>query len=471
MISPHTIARILERTDIVVLIGKATQLTRRDQSFLGLCPFHVEQSPSFSVSASHGYFYCAQCKQNGNAIDFLMRHEGMPFPEAVRLLAKRVGIEIEDALIDTNGKSDDDLYKVNALAASFFELALRGAPDASPLAIRHHAIEELARHGLELSSHGEPPSYDALQVFRIGYASFARDGLMTYLKNHGISPRVAERVGLIVACSSDGGYCDRFRHCLTLAAIDAMGRVIGFIGRVLPDPPEGEVPFIESETFRKQGDYKTARLINSPIYTNDEHLFGLYQAREVIRQTGEVVLVKDPFDVIALSARGIQNVVAPLGTIFTERQAKLLKRFAANVTFAFEGDAPWKATWVARGPCRAAGLTARAANLPRGMAPDAMSFTTLEMTFKNATPLKQYILHKLLNGGDFRSANTKDQMARARAAVTLVGEEERLVERGILKAHADQLSSSLMVDGVPPTGLLHLKIMLELKLHRPERGG
>ena len=483
MISPSTIAQVRERTDIVALIGESVRLTRRGRSFLGLCPFHKEKSPSFSVSAERGYYYCFGCKEHGGAIDFLMKLEGKSFPEAVRTLAERAGIEIEETATenerreaDAARRAKDDLYAVNGLAAMYYEHCLRGGPGARVHPLAHHAAAELSRRGLALPPPGEmSPVVDTLQAFRIGYAPYAWDGLTSFLQKQGISPAVAERVGLLVPRSQGPGHYDRFRHRLMFAVIDVQGRVIAFSGRALPEPTEDELRPLGMKSFNKPEE-KPAKYINSPespIYTKGEHLFGLYQARQAIRQSGEAVLVEGNFDVVALAARGIANVVAPLGTAFTEPQAKLLKRFAASVTIVFDGDtAGKKATWAARIPCRQAGLNARAADLPGKTDPDEFTqkhgAPALEAIVKNAPSLKQYLLDKLLKQDELQGAEVKDQMARIRAAVTLIGEEEDPVERGLIKAYADQLSSSLIVNGRSPTDLRQLESMIERVMRRPE---
>lgn len=486
MISPHTIAQIRDRTDIVALIGESIRLVRRGRSFLGLCPFHKEKSPSFSVSAERGFFYCFGCKEHGSAIDFVMKLEGKTFPEAVRALAERAGIEVEETSTEAERreasaarKAKDDLYAVNGLAATFFEHCLRGGPGAHPHALAHHALAELARRGLSLPPPGEAsPALDAVQAFRLGYAPYAWDGLTSYLQKHGISPAQAERVGLLVPRSTGGGHYDRFRHRLMFPVLDVSGRVIAFSGRSLPEPDEQELAAIGLRPSNKQDD-KPAKYINSPespIYTKGEHLFGLYQARQAIRQKDDAVLVEGNFDVVALHARGIQNVVAPLGTAFTEQQAKLLKRFAPSVTIVFDGDtAGKKATWAARMPCRAAGLTARAAEVPRGMDPDEIAqkkgAAALEALIKSAQPLKQYLLEKLLKHDELQGAEVKDQMARIKAAVQLIGEEEDPVERGLTKAYADQLSSAMIVNGRSPTDLRQLEEMIERVLRKNQDRG
>lgn len=481
MISPQTIAQIRDRTDIVALIGESIRLTRRGRSFLGLCPFHKEKSPSFSVNAERGFFYCFGCKEHGSAIDFVMKLEGKSFPEAARSLAERAGLEIEETSTDAERreanaarKAKDDLYSVNALAATFFEHSLRGGPGSRPHPLAHYATHELSRRGLPLPPMGEmSPIADTVQAFRIGYAPYAWDGLTSYLQKHGVSPAQAERVGLLVPRSSGGGHYDRFRHRLMFAVLDVSGRVIAFSGRALAEPGEEE---LSQWGLRSSGktDEKPAKYVNSPespIYTKGEHLFGLYQARQAIRQQGEAVLVEGNFDVVALHARGIQNVVAPLGTAFTEQQAKLLKRFAPSVTLMFDGDtAGKKATWAARVPCRAAGLVARAADMPPGMDPDELvqkrGAPALTALLKAAPPLKQYLLEKLLKNSELSGAEVRDQMARIKAAVTLIGEEDDPVERALTKTYADQLSAAMIVNGQSPSDLHSLERMIETSLGR-----
>ena len=444
MISETTITAVRDRTDIAALIGESIKLVRRGRSHLGLCPFHKEKSPSFSVNAERGVFYCFGCKEHGDAIGFVMKQEGRSFQEAVRELAERAGIEVEDNATDADRReaaaarrSTEDLYAVNALAATFYEHSLRGGPGMRPHALAVAAVDELARRGLPLEG---PPEVDAaLRAFRIGYAPNAWDGLVAYLQRQGVSPVVAERAGLIVPRSSGGGHYDRFRHRLMFAVIDVAGRVIAFSGRALPSPEDGEE--------------KPAKYINSPespIYTKGEHLFGLYQARQAIRQSGEAVLVEGNFDVVALHARGVGNVVAPLGTAFTEHQARLLRRFTPSVTLMLDGDtAGKKATWAARVPCRAAGISARSAAVPKGLDPDEIAQRggpeAVRTLLAAAPPLAHRLLDLLLRDGELDGAPIADQAERVRSAVRLLAEAGDEIERAMLRSYADQIAQAFGV--------------------------
>ncbi|AUX33690.1 MULTISPECIES: DNA primase [Sorangium] len=484
MISPETIALVKERTDLVALIGESVRLTRRGLSFTGLCPFHKEKTPSFHVNPNRGFYHCFGCKETGSAIDFVMKLEGRTFAEAVRALAERAGIEVAESMTEAERreaqaarKSKDDLYAVNHLAATFFEHSLRGGPGGGPHPLARYAHEELARRGLPLrdGDGGVDPISEALQAFRIGYAPFAWDALATYLRQQGVSPVLAERVGLLVPRSSGSGHYDRFRHRLMFAVTDVMGRVIAFSGRALPDPSPAELSSLGKGGPAPQADGAPAKYINSPespIYTKGEHLFGLYQARQAIRQRGEAVLVEGNFDVVALHARGIGHAIAPLGTAFTPGQAKLIKRFAPAVILLFDGDAAGKkATRAARSPCREAGLSARVAVLPAGVDPDDLARKhgpdAVARILKGARGLLEHLIDEALDGDSFGGSSLPEQLARVRAVAALLAEEDDPNLRMMAKLYADRLSSKLVIGGRSPDDLRQLERVVEESLSRP----
>lgn len=482
MISPETIALVKERTDLVALIAETVKLTRRGRSFVGLCPFHQEKSPSFHVNMERGFFHCFGCKESGGAIDFMMKTEGYTFPEAVRVLAERMGIEVTETATDQERReanaarrAKEDLYAVNAAAATFFERSLRGNA-AHPLA--RYAQEELARRGLPIPTAddhvGEEARIgDTLQAFRVGYAPYGWDALAQYLRQQGISPVLAERVGLLVPRTSGSGHYDRFRHRLMFAVIDVMGRVIAFSGRALADPAPDELSALRITGPSGSPDAAPAKYINSPespIYTKGEHLFGLHQARQAIRQAGEAILVEGNFDVVSLHARGLSTAVAPLGTAFTTPQAKLLKRFAPSVIVLFDGDgAGRKATRAARLPCREGGLDAKVASLPKGMDPDDYARKHgrdgLLRLLKNARGMREHLIEDALDGDAFRAGSFEEQRARIRAVTALLSEESDPTLRAMAKTYADQLSSKLVVRGQPLASLRELEVAVEQALN------
>ena len=356
-------------------------------------------------------------------------------------------------------------------AATFFERSLRGSA-AHPLA--HHAHAELVRRGLPFPDGNDQVGEaarigDTLQAFRVGYAPYGWDALVGYLRQQGISPVLAEKVGLLVPRTSGSGHYDRFRHRLMFAVSDAMGRVIAFSGRALPDPSPDELAALHITGPSAGPDGAPAKYINSPespIYTKGEHLFGLHQARQAIRQGGEAILVEGNFDVVALHARGVGNVVAPLGTAFTAAQAKLLKRFAPSVIVLFDGDAAGrKAARAARLPCREGGLDAKVARLPRGIDPDdfvrGSGAEALERVLKGARGMREHLIEDALDGDAFHNGSIEEQQARLRAVLQILREENDPNMRAQVKTYADQLSSRLLVHGKPLANLRELESALE----------
>ncbi|HLM74616.1 MAG TPA: DNA primase, partial [Polyangiaceae bacterium] len=487
MISPETIALVKERTDLVALIGETVRLTRRGRSFTGLCPFHKEKSPSFHVSPERGFFHCFGCKKSGNAIDFTMEIDGQSFVEAVRSLAERAGIEVIETATEAERREanaarrdKDELYAVNHLAATYFEHMLRGGPGMKAHPLAKYAREELAKRGLTMPEDGGDalsPVADALQAFRIGYAPFGWDGLTAYFRQQGKRPSDGEKVGLLVPRSSGSGHYDRFRHRLMFAVTDVGGRVIAFSGRALPDPKPEELAAFGLSGPAPSPDGPPAKYINSPespIYTKGEHLFGLHQARHAIRRDGQAILVEGNFDVVALHARGIGNVVAPLGTAFTPAQAKLLKRFAPAVIVLFDGDAAGKkAARTSRAPCAEAGLSAKVAVLPAGMDPDDVARKkgpdAIKSLVKNAIGMLEYLIDDALHGDSFQGSSLAEQQGRIRAVAELLRSENDPTLRSQAKLYADRLSSQLIVQGRSPDDLRQLERLIEEATSGPAR--
>lgn len=449
MISPETIALVRERTDILAIVQEAVpSLKRRGRSFVGLCPFHKEKTPSFHVNPDRGFFHCFGCKEAGSAIDFLIKHEGYTFPEAVRALAERAGVDVQESRAregvasesDRQKKAREELYAVNALAATYFEDQLRRHEH------RSYALEELAKRGLEVGKDAKVD--DVLQAFRIGYAPSGWDGLATFLRQQGVSPTAAETVGLLVPRSTGSGFYDRFRHRLMFAVMDPQGRVVAFSGRALREVPEGE----STSTFRGSKAEPAGpppKYINSPespIYTKGQMLFGIHQARHAIRQQEAAVLVEGNFDVVSLHARGLQNVVAPLGTAFTVEQAKLLKRFAPSVVFLFDGDAAGrKAVRGSREAIRAAAMNARVATLPDGTDPDELARTkgvaAVEDLVAGARGMAEASIEMELDG-TFVQADVFERVERIERIRKLIGDEADPIMRMELYAYADQAVSA-----------------------------
>lgn len=450
VIAQETIDRVRAHTAIVALIGETVKLQKRGRTHLGLCPFHKEKTPSFHVNEERGFYHCFGCGAHGDAFRFLMELEGLSFIEAIRRLAERAGITIVEHHDEQQKREElearrrqDELYAVGNVAAEFFERMLREH------SLGRHAQRELQKRGLG-SDDPTDPIADALQAFRIGYAPYAWDGLANHLRDAGISHRAAEQVGLLVPRKSGSGHYDRFRHRLMFAVLDLQGRVIAFSGRALPDPEDAELRALSLERVGSSTPGEApAKYVNSPespIYKKREAVFGLYQARSAVRDAGMAVLVEGNFDVVSLHARGIKNVVAPLGTAFTAEQARLVKRFAPSVTLLFDGDSAGRRAVVAsREPCKQAGLSAKVATLPQGTDPDELSRTqgaeAIRRVVGAARGLLEYLIESALDS--FSGTDAHARAAKLKEVTELITAEDDPAVRALAEQHADRIAGRL----------------------------
>jgi DNA primase len=357
VIAPEFREQVRARVDLAELIAQYIPLRRAGSSLVARCPFHDEKTPSFHVSRDKGLFHCFGCKASGDVFDFYQRIEGVTFPEAIRALAERAGIEIPDESRDPQTIAEERrakelierLLHACEIACQFFEHSLL-----------HAERSEIAREAIATRG----VSMETAKAFRLGYAPGEWGALADYLRTRGVSPADAEIAGLLLARSS-GGMFDRFRHRVMFPVFDRQGRVVGFSGRVLPiteDMAEGIVP-----------DH-AGKYINSPetpIFKKSDLLYGLQVARHAMVKSAEAILVEGNFDVLSMHQHGFTNAVCPLGTAFTEQQAKLLRRYAETVTILFDADeAGRKAVRQSHEACVKAGLVARVCTLPNERAKD-----------------------------------------------------------------------------------------------------
>ena len=460
MITRDTIAQVRQRADIVAIVGESVKLVRKGRSHVGLCPFHKEKTPSFSVNAESGHFYCFGCHEKGNVFDYLCKLEGLSFPEAVRSIADRYGIAIEDTKADvgltSNGSgrsaadSKHDLLAVNRIASAFFESQLRKHPSARV------AQEELERRGLVSLSPTDQVA-DVCQAFRVGYAPAGWDALVLHLRANGVSTTAAETLGLVVPRKGSTGHYDFFRNRLMFAISDVRGGVVGFSGRALPDPQTGVV------------DKQSGKYINSPespVFKKGDTLFGLFQARQAIRQENVAVLVEGNFDVVSLHARGFRNTVAPLGTSFTETQARIMRRYTAKVSLLYDGDAAGReAVRRCRSACGAAGLDACVASLPDGLDPDDFvrerGTGALERLLSQSRSLIEYLIDEVLDES-FPRGNPNEQASRVHAVARLIRDEADPTVRLMAMAYADKnMMSRLSLTDPAIIGELRRKLRRE----------
>ncbi len=341
-IPDETIEEIRASTDIVDLVGGFVSLRKAGKSWKGLCPFHTEKTPSFHVTPDRGIFHCFGCGRGGNVYAFLMEHEGLSFLEAVRFLADRAGIALPRP--GAEGGRGEDAAREATLRAT------RAALDwfRKNLADRARgaaAREYLARRGI---------GADAIETFAIGYALPEWDALLKHLARLGFAPEMLERAGLVVRRERGGGFYDRFRDRVIFPIQGPTGQPIAFGGRLLGD---GEPKYLNSP--------------ETPIFRKGRGLFGLYPNRGAIRDAGHAVLVEGYTDLIGLHAVGVRNTVAPLGTAFTEEQARLLSNHTRLVVLLYDADDAGRAAALRTIPSLlAAGIAVRVGALPEGADPD-----------------------------------------------------------------------------------------------------
>ena len=343
MIPDDKVKEVSERSPILDVVGEYVNLRRSGANYQGLCPFHGEKTPSFNVNPARNIFHCFGCGVGGNAFSFIMKMEGLAFPEAVKFLARRAGVTIEErppsAAEQRRQDERETLYRIQELSAQFFRQVLLNDPAGE--AARNY----LARRGVAPST---------AEAYRLGYAPDKWDGLVRFLEQKRVPLDMAEKLGSIRRKSS-GGFIDLFRNRLVFTISDLHSRPIAFGARVLDD----SLPkYINSP--------------ESPIYRKSEVLFGMDLARQAMREQNAAIVVEGYFDHLALYQADVRNAAATCGTAMTEGHLKLLQRYAAKVLTLFDSDsAGKKATFRAMDLMLGEGLPLSVIELPAGDDPDS----------------------------------------------------------------------------------------------------
>ena len=342
-IPDHKIDEIRAATDIVEIVGDYVRLKKRGANHFGLCPFHNEKSPSFSVNRSMGIFKCFGCGKGGNVFQFVMEMESLEFPTAARALAKRAGVSIPEREVnDQQAGEMESLYHALRFAARFFYYQMRSTK----------AGQEAGRY---LEKRGLTPA--TIKRFGLGFAPDQWDALLGEAVRNHIAPEVLERAGLVVRRREGDGYYDRFRGRVVFPIFSRAGKVQGFGGRVLT--ASRDIP----------------KYINSPetrVYSKSRALYGFFQGKKAMREVEEVVLVEGYTDVITLHQAGVENAVACCGTALTPDQVKILGRIAQRILLLYDADAAGAgATLRGIDIVLSQGLSAYAIALPGGSDPDS----------------------------------------------------------------------------------------------------
>ncbi|MEM0963132.1 MAG: DNA primase [Bacteroidota bacterium] len=341
-----TIDEVRAASDLVDVVSDRVRLKKQGQRYMGLCPFHNEKSPSFSVDPGQNLYYCFGCRRGGDVFKFVQEIEGVGFLDSVRLLADRAGIEVEETS-SPEGDRKATLHAALRFAAGYYFRQL-SQPEGE--------------RGLDyIKARGFSP--DAVREFGIGVAPAGWDGLVTAATEAGYKPDVLEAVGLAKE-RSGGGHYDAFRDRLMFPILSPIGKVLGFGGRILPDTQTG------SE------DYTPAKYVNSPeteVYQKSRVLYGMKHSKRAIRTEREAIVVEGYADVIALWDAGVRNVVAASGTALTSKQVDALKRLdVQRLVLLFDADeAGQNAAQKGVDVALSVGLAPYAVSLPDGADPDS----------------------------------------------------------------------------------------------------
>lgn len=340
-IPEETIEAIRNRVDIVDLVGRSVSLRQAGRSFKGLCPFHHEKTPSFHVNPQLGIFHCFGCNAGGNAFAFLMRHDNLTFPEAVRALGRECGIEVPEEHAGAEQGVGRRLREACAVAERFYRASLQSAEGAAARAY-------LAGRGFDA---------EACARFAIGFAPDRWEALVRALAAARVPVAAALQAGLVG--EGQRGHYDRLRGRVVFPIRDVRGDPVAFGGRALPDA-QGRAP-----------DPKYLNTPESPLFRKREAFYGMPDALEAIRRAGRAVVVEGYFDRIALARAGLEEALATCGTALTEDHARQLRRRTQEVVLLFDGDAAGqRAVERSLALLLPEGLRVRAAELPAGDDPD-----------------------------------------------------------------------------------------------------
>ncbi|WP_189470544.1 DNA primase [Litchfieldella qijiaojingensis] len=399
---------LLARVDVVEVVGERVALKKSGRNYSGLCPFHQEKTPSFTVSQDKQFYHCFGCGAHGNALRFLMEYDNLRFPEAVEQLASRQGMEVpregaDDPRAQARERKRQEGVNLLELAANFFRERLRMTEAGAARAY-------LERRGLSAEVQAE---------FGIGYAPHDWEALKRHLSERGIPEAVQVEYGLLVQREDSGRTYDRFRDRVVFPIRDFKGRTIAFGGRVLGD---AKPKYLNSP--------------ESPVFHKGRELYGLFEARQANRQLERVLIVEGYMDVVALAQFGIRNAVATLGTATSEEHLSRLFRLVGEVVFCFDGDragrqAANRALETVL-PLMIDGRQARFLFLPEGEDPDSLVRREGADAFADritcASPLSEFLFEQASLGRDL--ARVED---RERFASQVLKALQRLPE-GVLKS-------------------------------------
>ncbi len=416
---------------MVELVGARSDLRRVGTRHVGLCPFHDERTPSFSVNAEHGLYHCFGCGASGDAISFVRETEGLDFAEAIEHLADRYGVELEREEEDPRAEEDrrrrERLMRLLDRTATFYARYLWDSGEAR--AARDH----LAARGLD---------EQVLRAFRVGYAPSAWNRVLVAGQGDGYAP--AEMVAAGVAqMGRRGGYFDRFRARITFPLADARGRVLGFGARAVRDSQKPK--YLNSS--------------ENELYRKGRHLFGIDRARAAAARAGRVIVVEGYTDVLALHGAGLEESVAIMGTALTPEQLTELGRAATTVLMALDADASGQEAMLrAARAAEQKGIELRVVELPKGSDPAELMAAdgapAFERLLEGALSVPEFEARRVLDGADLRTAHGRDRALELLRPLVAATPERSVVRDELVRRVTDRLEvpASYLAPGSGPDG-------------------
>lgn len=380
MIDRPTVDRILEAANIVDVISEYVSLRKAGTSYKGLCPFHDDRTPSFSVSPAKGVYKCFSCGEAGNVVNFIMKHDQMTYPEALKVLAKKYGIEVKERELTTEEKQleneRESMFLVNEWAAKYFQNILHNHVDGKAIGLQYFRNRGFRD--------------DIIEKFQLGFCLPGKQEFANAALKAGYKTEFLVKTGLCFE-RENGELADRFNGRVIFPWLNVSGKVIAFGGRLLDSRTKGI----------------SQKYVNSPgseIYQKDHALYGIYQAKKAIAKFDLVYMVEGYTDVVSMHQCGIENVVANSGTALSVYQIKLLRRFTSNIVLLYDGDeAGQHAALRGTDMLLSEGMNVKVLLLPDGKDPDELARNLTAEAFRkyieeNQTDFIVFKINVLLRG-------------------------------------------------------------------------
>ncbi|WP_278585307.1 DNA primase [Prevotella nigrescens] len=380
MIDRPTVDRILEAANIVDVISEYVSLRKAGTSYKGLCPFHDDRTPSFSVSPAKGVYKCFSCGEAGNVVNFIMKHDQMTYPEALKVLAKKYGIEVKERKLTTEEKQleneRESMFLVNEWAAKYFQNILHNHVDGKAIGLQYFRNRGFRD--------------DIIEKFQLGFCLPGKQEFANAALKAGYKAEFLVKTGLCFE-RENGELADRFNGRVIFPWLNVSGKVIAFGGRLLDSRTKGI----------------SQKYVNSPgseIYQKDHALYGIYQAKKAIAKFDLVYMVEGYTDVVSMHQCGIENVVANSGTALSVYQIKLLRRFTSNIVLLYDGDeAGQHAALRGTDMLLSEGMNVKVLLLPDGKDPDELARNLTAEAFRkyieeNQTDFIVFKINVLLRG-------------------------------------------------------------------------